>query len=293
MIFRMASSNPHKFTRLFATIRLVRLSNSLPASALVLLGAKLTGAVLLDHRLWLAMAAMWCITAFGYVSNDLTDLAEDRINKPDRPLPTGALTSQQAAILAGCLFVTALLLSSQLGWLALAVATLVLALLLLYNWRLKGALGLGNLLVAGLAACALLPGAVAVSGWQAAMLIHLLPAIMALALFVLAREMLKALEDLPGDGVVGKRTIALYLGAAQTLRLITFFALLLLGVTWILFREQGYALPAILLMRFGVSVPLLFAVLYLAPAAPPAKVSHALALLKGCYFVGLVALWLA
>ncbi len=278
---------------LFAMVRLVRLSNSLPASTLVLLGAKLTGAALLDQRLWLAMAAMWCITAFGYVTNDLTDLAEDRVNKPDRPLPAGALTSRQAVTLAGCLFVLALLLSRQLGWLALAVATLVLALLLLYNWTLKGAQGLGNLLIAGLAACALLPGAVAVGGWQRATVVHLLPAIIALALFILAREMLKTLEDLPGDRVAGKRTIAMQLGATQTLRLIACIAFLLFAVIWVLFREQGYALPAIGLMLFGVSLPLLFAVWYLAPVAPPAKVSQTLALLKGCYFVGLLALWFA
>jgi len=278
---------------LLAIMRLVRLSNSLPASALVLLGAKLTGSALLDPRLWLAMAAMWCITAFGYVSNDLSDVVEDRINKPDRPLPTGKLTRRQAIMLALMLLVTALLLSRQLGWLALTVAALVLALLLLYNWRLKGALGLGNLLIASLAACALLPGAVAVDGWQRVTFVKLLPATTALALFILAREMLKTLEDRAGDGVAGKRTIAIQLGTAPTLRLIACLALLFCGVIGWLFRAQGYSLIARGLMLLGVGLPLLWTVWYLVPTAPSAKVSRSLAILKGCYFVGMVALWLA
>jgi len=278
---------------LLAIMRLVRLSNSLPASALVLLGAKLTGSALLDPRLWLAMAAMWCITAFGYVSNDLSDVVEDRINKPDRPLPTGKSTRRQAIMLALMLLVTALLLSRQLGWLALTVAALVLALLLLYNWRLKGALGLGNLLIASLAACALLPGAVAVDGWQRVTFVKLLPATTALALFILAREMLKTLEDRAGDGVAGKRTIAIQLGTAPTLRLIACLALLFCGVIGWLFRAQGYSLIARGLMLLGVGLPLLWTVWYLVPTAPSAKVSRSLAILKGCYFVGMVALWLA
>lgn len=278
---------------LFGIIRLLRLSNSLSAGVLVLLGAKLTGASLLERRLWLAMAAMWAVTAFGYVSNDLSDLAEDRVNKPDRPLPSGVVTTGQALCLALCLLAAALLLSSQLGFFPLVVAMSVVALLHLYNRKLKGAAGLGNLLIAGLAACALLPGSIAINGWQPTATTKVLPAAGVLALFILAREMIKTLEDITGDQVAGKRTIAIWVGIPGTLWLIAGCAVLLLVMLGFLICWRTYSMNAILLMLFGVTLPLCYVIYYLFALASTTRVRSSLALLKGCYFIGLLAFWLA
>ncbi len=121
----------------------------------------------------------------------------------------------------------------------------------------------------------------------------LFPAMLALTTFILARELLKTLEDLPGDRAAGRHTLAVRIGIPATLGVIAGLAICLFVVIVLLFRQQGYALAAIGLMLVGVSCPLLYAVWYLSPAAPPTKVSHALALLKGAYFVGLLALWFA
>lgn len=278
---------------LFGLIRLLRLSNSLSASVLVLLGAKLTGVSLLDRRLWVVVAAMWAVTAFGYVSNDLSDLAEDKVNKPDRPLPRAVVTYRQATYLALCLLAAVLFLSSQLGLFPLLAAIIVIMLLLLYNWKLKGTAGLGNLLIAGLAACALLPGVVAVNGWQLTTITKLLPAASVLALFILAREMIKTLEDVAGDQMAGKQTIALRAGVKGTLWLVAGCALLLLITIGLLVRWHTYSISATLVMLLGVNLPLGYVVYYLGPIAPAPRVRSALALLKGCYFIGLFALWLA
>lgn len=76
-----------------AYIRLVRPSNSLAASALMLFGARLGSTATPwssppPSAGWAAVV-MWFITAFGYVSNDLHDVAEDAINNPGRPLQRG------------------------------------------------------------------------------------------------------------------------------------------------------------------------------------------------------------
>ncbi|MBX3015504.1 MAG: UbiA family prenyltransferase [Caldilineaceae bacterium] len=278
---------------LWGILRLLRLSNSLSASFLVLLGAHLTHTALWHSRLWLTVLAMWSITAFGYVSNDLSDQAEDQINKPDRPLPAARVTRDQARLLAAGLVGLALLSSSQLGVGALLVALGVLSLLRWYNNQLKGTSGLGNLLIAVLAGSALFPGVVAVYGWQQAPWRELWPAALALGLFVLAREILKTLEDQRGDQAAGKQTLALSLGVVKTRQLLAFLTLLLLLVVWGLGHWWGYAWPAIGLLLVGVVLPLGWSVYYVTPAAPVAHVRRALALLKGAYLVGLVALWLA
>ncbi|MCE7979924.1 MAG: hypothetical protein DYG89_01925 [Caldilinea sp. CFX5] len=274
-------------------LRLLRLSNSLPASLLVLLGARLAEAPLLNQRLWLAIGAMWAITAFGYVSNDLSDQLEDRINKPDRPLPTGVITRRQARTVAVLLFTLALLFSSRLGLAPFLVALLVLGLLALYNRQLKGAAGAGNLLIAGLAASALLPGVIAVYGWQWLHLLPLLPAVLGLFFFILARELLKTLEDLTGDLAVGKRTFALTWGSQGTLYSIGGLTILLLGTVIGLFPWWRYSWLTTTLMLCGVVLPLAWSVYTLAPPASLPQIRQRLALLKGAYFVGLVALWLA
>lgn len=274
-------------------LRLLRLSNSLPASLLVLLGARLAGAPLQNQHLWLAVAAMWTIAAFGYVSNDLSDQVEDRINKPDRPLPTGVITCGQARIVAGLLCTLALLFSALLGLAPCLIALLVLGLLVLYNRQLKGAAGVGNLLIAGLAAGALLPGVVAVYGWQWAQLLKLLPAGLGLLFFVLARELLKTLEDTTGDRAVGKHTFALTWGVQETLYSIGGLTILLFCTVVGLFPWWRYSWLTTLLMLCGVVLPLAWSVYTLAPQASLAQIRQCLALLKGAYFVGLVALWLA
>lgn len=274
-------------------LRLLRLSNSLPASLLVLLGARLADASLLNPRLWLAVGAMWAITAFGYVSNDLSDQLEDRINKPDRPLPTGVITSRQARIVAVVLFTLALFFSSQLGFAPFLVALLVLGLLALYNQHLKGAAGVGNLLIAGLAASALLPGVIAVYGWHWLRLLNLLPAVLGLFFFILAREALKTLEDIAGDLAVGKRTFALTWGSQETLYSIGGLTILLFGTVIVLFPWWRYSWLTTTLMLFGVVLPLAWSVYTLVPPLSLGEIRQRLALLKGAYFVGLVALWLA
>lgn len=274
-------------------LRLLRLSNSVPASLLVLLGAKVADAPLCHPRLWLAVAAMWCITAFGYVSNDLSDQPEDQINKPDRPLPTGVVSRQQAYIIAGSLWISSCIFSALLGVGPLFIALLTLGLLALYNWWLKGAAGAGNVLIAGLAAGALFPGVVAVYHWQWVRLARLLPAALGLLFFILARELLKTVEDTVGDCAVGKRTFALTHGIKQTSYIIAGLTILLFCTVIGLFPWWRYSLSTTFLMMLGVVTPLVWSVYTLGSQTPLSQVRQCLALLKGAYFVGLIALWLA
>jgi geranylgeranylglycerol-phosphate geranylgeranyltransferase len=293
-----ALSYPHNLRRrlwmyLRASTRLVRLSNSLPASTLVLLGGYLITGWPLGQRVWIAALAMWCITGFGYASNDYFDQAEDAVNKPDRPLPAGRLADWFAAALSGLLALAALGLSAGLGWRELAVALAVLLLLTLYNLRLKATPGGGNLLVATLAGATLVTGAVASRGFSwVAVAPVLLPATL-LTLFIAAREVLKTMEDVAGDQAAGKRTVAVQLGLRATVWLLAGLAVLtgLASVLPVLF--QRFSWLYLLLVQVGVVAPLLFTVVHLWREVTVGRVRRCLRLLKASYFVGLAALLLA
>lgn len=271
---------------------MMRPTNALPAAALVVLGARLLDIVPIPASVWQAAAAMACITAFGYVANDLADLTEDTINKPYRPLPSGRISVLQAGVLAGSLALLGLVGAATISMAAFAVAALVLVLLTLYNTRLKATPGYGNLLIGCLAGAALLTGGVAAQGWPWPRLVALVPPALTLALFVMAREMLKTLEDLPGDRAAGKQTLALRHGA----RAIP--ALLMLPAWAVTFATAGalrlnYSWGYFMVVTLGVVLPLHAAALDLARHPEPARARPWLVVLKGSYAAGILALLIA
>jgi geranylgeranylglycerol-phosphate geranylgeranyltransferase len=272
--------------------RLMRLSNSLPAAAAVLLGAKLAAGQP-PGRAWLAAASMWSITAFGYASNDLWDLTEDRINKPGRPLVTGVISPQVGRWWSMLLVGVALSLAAALGWRELAVASVVVGLLTLYSLRLKATPGGGNLLIALLAGATLVTGAVAAGGFTWSAVSAVLPASALLSTFIAARELLKTLEDVAGDRIAGKHTVAVAYGERRVVYILGVLAVLtglfsILPVLW-----GDFSSLFLFLVVLGLLIPLVFTISFLWLDASPGRVTLCLRLLKASYFVGLVALLVA
>ncbi len=279
--------------RAAAYVRLVRLSNSVPAALLVLLGATLAGGLPLPGAAWRAAAAMWCVTGFGYASNDWFDRAEDAINKPDRPLPAGAISPAVALWLALALACGALLLAAAIGAAPFAVALAVLALLTWYNMRLKSSAGGGNLLVALLAGTTLVVGSVAVLGLRPAALAPVWASALLLAAFIAAREIVKTVEDMAGDRAAGKETFAVRWGAGRAVQAVAALTCLVAALSVYPVWALGYSPIYWMTLTLGVTAPLAYTVAVLARDARPPRPSRCLALLKASYFAGLLALLLA
>jgi geranylgeranylglycerol-phosphate geranylgeranyltransferase len=160
--------------------------SALPASALV----------------FLIMAAA-AATGFGNVVNDLKDIATDRISHPDRPLARGAMSIRAARFYSGALGFAALLFAWMVSPVHCAATAIPLLLLLIYAQFLKGTPLAGNIVVSMLVAYALLFG-----GLRAPLFSHLIvPALLAF-LLNLSREIIKDLEDAPGDRAAGIITTA-------------------------------------------------------------------------------------
>lgn len=210
-----------------AGLRLPRPLNCLITALSVAVGALAAGLSPAPPAVaWAALAAA-LITGAGNTLNDVADLEIDRINRPHRPLPRGDLGLRSALGLALALALAGLGLawwrSPALGLVALGVV----GGLLLYDLWLKRTALWGNLLVSLLAAAAFPFGALAAGQLGRAWI----PAALAF-LFHLAREIVKDLEDMAGDGAVGARTLPLRLGAPPASRLAA-GVLLALGIfTW-------------------------------------------------------------
>lgn len=173
------------------------------------------------------------VTAGGNVVNDVFDLEIDRVNRPDRPIPSGRLPLP-AAKAASALLLGSALLGALVNTVVLGIALFNAGLLALYSYRLKGVPLAGNAAVAYLVASTFLFGGAAVGGPVEAVPLFLLA-----SLATLGREVAKDVEDRPGD-----------LGRAETLA--TEF-----GVA----RASGVAAAALILAAAVSPLPYLLGVL--------------------------------
>jgi len=162
-----------------------------------------------------AVLATVFATAAGNAVNDYFDRDIDRINRPDRPIPRGAVSARGALAFSVALFLGAVAAALALPLAAIAIAVLNLLALLAYTELFKGLPGVGNVVVSYLTGSTFLFGAAAVGRLD-----H--PA--ALVLFALAglatvsREIVKDVEDVAGDREEGLRTLPIAIGERAALR---------------------------------------------------------------------------
>ncbi|MFT5365415.1 MAG: geranylgeranylglycerol-phosphate geranylgeranyltransferase [Candidatus Latescibacterota bacterium] len=248
----------------------------------VLLGGWL-GTLALTHHLLLAALSAALITGGGNVLNDLCGVAEDRINKPQRPLPSGRLSHTSATILTSLLLLSGLIIGFSLPSPAPIIVCIAVIGLALYNFWLKRVPLLGNLVVSALGGLAFLYGGFAVHAYQPARW----PALFA-TLFHLGREILKDLEDITGDQVLSGSTIPLSWGRPVARAIITAIFSTLILLTPLPAIIDIYGTPYFILVSI-LNILLIYVLIRLLREDTPATLSHLNHLLKASMILGLCA----
>ena len=191
-------------------LQLLRAPNLFTVAGDPLAGFLLASGGHVDARLFIAILASLCFYSHGLLLNDLADLAEDRRDRPQRPLPSGAVGLRAAWSATIALALAALLFCLAIGRPAQVVGVALLGAVILYNlWSKKiaifGAINMG--LCRGLS---LLLGAVSAipapaESWHASDLGRALAAVPMLAiiasagltLYIAAVTNLARIETLP------------------------------------------------------------------------------------------------
>nr|HDO80788.1 hypothetical protein [Candidatus Bathyarchaeota archaeon] len=172
-------------------------------------------------RIWIFPSRFWemailayfvyvLIAAAGNVVNDIYDIEVDRINKPNRPLPRGAMTVREAKFLTATLWaggcVLAFLISLPSGILAVVFS----AMGLLYAAKVKVLGLLGNFVVAFSFAFGYIYGSLVVSSDYGFFSIPPMVLLFFFTAFCVlqGREVIKAMEDVEGDRLRDAKTIA-------------------------------------------------------------------------------------
>ncbi|MEJ2110831.1 MAG: UbiA family prenyltransferase [Acidobacteriota bacterium] len=134
--------------RLRGYIRLVRFELPLSAGVCVVMGQMFalgTFASIPDTTL--GFLSIFLLSASILVSNDYFDVETDRVNAPERPIPSGAVSPFGAFLFSILLLVTGLLVSLFLGKTTFAIAFLLALVGFLYNRKFKKSGLPGNLMV--------------------------------------------------------------------------------------------------------------------------------------------------
>lgn len=239
------------------TIRLIRIVNCLMAALGVWVGARLTPSEWALYDTTMAALAAFLVCAGGNVINDLVDIEIDRINRPERVLVRGALSRGYATGLAMAMNVLAIVVAATVNWAVTAVVVLAIALLILYNLRLKRTVLAGNMLVALLGALTFVTGGLAADMEAASHLPGpLIPAAFAF-LFHLVREIVKDTEDILGDSRRGVVTFPQVMGIRPALAVAAALFMLLVFLTLVPILAGWFGRWYYVITVYFVDLPLL------------------------------------
>ncbi|MFQ6051215.1 MAG: geranylgeranylglycerol-phosphate geranylgeranyltransferase [Candidatus Hydrothermarchaeota archaeon] len=190
-------------------IRIIRPLNCFLAGTLVVIGIIITGK--LDTvTMTIAFSVAFLITGAGNTINDYFDIEIDKINNPERPIPSGEIKEKHALMLAILLFLAGIGISLKLTFICIIIAVFNSALLIFYSYKLKRKGFIGNLSISYLGASTLIFGGASVEKFTVPFILSLL------AFFsTLSRELIKDIEDIHGDRCFAS-TLPLLIGEEKT-----------------------------------------------------------------------------
>jgi geranylgeranylglycerol-phosphate geranylgeranyltransferase len=241
-----------------------------------------TGTIIPEALLLFVVVTL--VTAAGNVINDYYDVAIDRVNRPDRPIPSGQVSLPAARAFAVTLFLAGILVCLFTSELCIAIAVFNSLLLILYAARLKRTAFFGNITVSYLAASMFLFGG-ALGGFPG--FLHVMPFAVMTFFAMLSRELVKDGEDVEGDKASGAATIPIRYGMKATTLLALFSAVLGVVASLVPYLWWGpWYIYGILL----VDAIILFACIKAVRCTTPegVKASGASPLLKAGMFASLV-----
>ncbi|MGC9308806.1 MAG: UbiA family prenyltransferase, partial [Thermoplasmatota archaeon] len=175
-------------------IELMRPIYVLMASLAVFVGGIVGGYQFQTIGLFFAMIVVFLMTAGSMAINDYFDRNIDQIAHPDRPLPSGKLSSHDALYFSFVSFSIAVGLSVAINISCFGIVVTGLVLMMIYERYYKNIGFIGNLLTAFIIAMALILGGAAVGNVHDTLLLAFM------AFFImLGREIFMDVKDVEGD----------------------------------------------------------------------------------------------
>ncbi|NUN69293.1 MAG: geranylgeranylglycerol-phosphate geranylgeranyltransferase [Bacteroidetes bacterium] len=248
------------------------LAGGTQAQLLVMVFASLSGAL---------------IGSGGMVINDIIDVEIDRINKPDRPIPSGAVDRYDAMMFYGALTGAGLIMSAYTTRSAFIIAFIAAPVIVMYSKGFKGTPLFGNLIVAALTGLAFIYGGAVVGNIRQAVM----PAVFAFLINV-GREVIKDMEDVEGDAKNGASTLPVRYGMQAAAATATIFLLSVIASTFIPYLNGQYGISYLVTVNAGVNLVLVYVLVSLWKDRSVQNLHRLSNILKWDMLVGLAAIYL-
>lgn len=226
---------------------------------------------------------VFLVTGAGNAINDYYDIEIDRINKPERPIPSGRISKSKAFYFSILLFAAGTLTAFFINTICGVIALFNSLLLIYYAATLKRTVLIGNLSIGYLTGSTFLFGGAVFynnGGIEAVFILFLLA-----TLATIAREIVKDIEDIEGDKQDGASTLAISIGpqkASYLASAIGFVAVLASPLPYL----QSLLSNRYLVVVFMTDILFFLAVIAIIKDKNPAKSSK---LFKMAMFTALIA----
>ena len=212
-------------------IEIMRPVNSIMVGLAIIVGTVITGGPSVVSSLTTLVYAFitgFTLTGASMVINDYYDQNIDAVNEPQRPIPSGRVTPNEALILTGALSLVGLGVSYLVSIQTLGIAVSAWVLLMVYSIWGKRTGFLGNLMVSTCVSLPFIYGG-AIMGDIGQGLVYSLIALLTNT----GREITKGIVDIEGDNRSGIRTIAVTKGAKNAAQMAIIFFLAAIFVSFL------------------------------------------------------------
>lgn len=263
--------------------KLARPFNAITGALAVFLGGYVAGTGEWGN---VALAALvtFLVTGAGNAWNDYLDVEIDKINQPQRVLPSGQISPRAAWIFSITLTMLALFVAAFINPASFILALLASSILYIYSWKLKSTVLMGNATVAAISALSVVFGGIAAGNvwptlWLAAII----------GVAITGREVLKTLADYEGDLRQQVRTISTAWGRRHA-RIVFYFLAAATG--WIMllpYLLDVYKPVYAYIVAFGVYPVILYALVRVSKYSSGRQLERVSQLMKLDFLVWFVA----
>ncbi|MFX1325319.1 MAG: geranylgeranylglycerol-phosphate geranylgeranyltransferase [Promethearchaeota archaeon] len=244
----------------------------------------------------LGVLTYFFISGSGMVINDYYDIEIDKINRPERPIPRGSISLNQAriwwiiTILIGIGIAILHSILFRIGYLNIIIAAFFAFIGWLYAaWGKKSGF-IGNIIVSTSFSIGLIYGAV-LNNSNIPFYIYFF--FLTSFFLLLSREVIKGCEDVEGDKKEGVKTLAIRIGINRASKLSLVFAIL--AIVFFILPYFTVINPILFLisMAFGLAIVLFAVILLLRRNLEKEDFKKISLLLKLGAFLGLLSFVLA
>jgi len=264
-------------------VKIIRPINCIIAFASVLVGAWIGRDINFSPQLLLAGMILFVVYAFGNIVNDLYDIEIDKINHPERPLPSGKVDKKITKFLALFFLTIAILFSISLGLAPFLLVLGMCILLFAYDIHFKKTI-LGNAIVSFITGLGFVLGGIV--GGNPACIFPFVFSIFA----HMPREIIKDIIDIKGDRRHAVASLPILLGTKKSLNISALSLCILCILLPLPFMMRILHLRYLLIILIG-AYPLLIYIIIQFLKTPREDILTKLSrLLKISMAIGLVAM---